>query len=67
MKTIEVKSCGECPFVNDDNEFGKTICNLDRNIYNLGYLQLPMSQVHENCPLKTESVTVKLKDDQNNN
>lgn len=59
-KTIEVTNCHECPFANDDNEFGKDICNLDDTIYKMNE-DLPSNSVHENCPLKKQSVTVKLK------
>jgi hypothetical protein len=29
---IEVKSCGECPFCNYDNESGSNMCNLSHFI-----------------------------------
>lgn len=63
MKTIEVKSCEECPFI-FISEYEMEYCRLDSDIREVF---MPENAVHENCPLKTESVTVKLKDDPNNN
>lgn len=51
-KVIEVKSCGECPFYR-----GVIFCYIDDSLLNL-----PNDQVHKNCPLKKESVTVKIKE-----
>lgn len=66
MKTIEVKSCGECPFSDIDFEDGIDRCNLSivvKGNIKIGFREeLPVFKVHENCPLKTESVTVKLKE-----
>lgn len=61
MKTIEVKSCREC---NLKKGVGVEYCSINGDIWQP---MLPRDRVHENCPLKTESVTVKLKDDANNN
>ena len=60
MKTIEVKSCGECPFMFKGNVF--ELCRIDDTIIQS---YLPRESVHENCPLKNESITVKLKSDEN--
>lgn len=66
MKTIEVKSCVECPFSQIDFEDGMDICNLSiiagGNV-KVGREELPVFKIHENCPLKNESVTVKLKEE----
>lgn len=63
MKTIEIESCGECPFCNNDNEYGLDGCNLNIDIFPLRWEEMPIDKVHENCPLKTESVTLKLKEE----
>lgn len=67
MKTIEVKSCLECPFKTQQNKVQtySEYCLLDKNI--CSDIWMPRLSVHQNCPLKTESVTVKLKDYPNNN
>ena len=28
MKTLKIKNCKECPFCNNDNEYGRDECNL---------------------------------------
>ena len=35
---IEVKNCIECPFVNNDNEYGKYQCNLNKDIITIGFV-----------------------------
>ena len=57
MKTIEVKSCRECPLKTEIN--GWDYCGLDKDIYSI---YLPREIVHPDCPLKKESVTVKVKE-----
>lgn len=56
-KVIEVKSCSECPFkiVDDYHEW---FCNINESLF------LPEKGIHEDCPLKKESVTVKVKEDE---
>ena len=54
---IEVKSCGECPFIR--NEETQSFCYLMPFID----AHLHIDKPHENCPLKKESVTVKLKEE----
>jgi hypothetical protein len=51
---IEVKNCSECPFVNNDNEYGKDQCNLNKDIITIGFVELPSDKVHEDCPLLKE-------------
>lgn len=59
MKTEKVKNCQNCPFVNNDNEYGYDGCNL---IYiDLDkWEEMPRDKVHEKCPLKTDSLLVEL-------
>jgi hypothetical protein len=57
---IEVKNCHECPFVNNDNKYGKDSCNLDDNIFTEGFGELPKDDVHKDCPLKINAVTVSI-------
>ena len=62
--TKEISNCFECPFVNDDSEYGKTYCQLNDDIVMPGsFQQMPKNKVHEDCPLKNGSVTVKLNHD----
>lgn len=56
---IEVESCGKCHFV-FTSEYEMECCRLDGNIREVF---MPENTVHENCPLKKESVTVKLKEE----
>jgi hypothetical protein len=56
MKTIEVKSCGECPFI---VQIDFDVCSIDESVSDI---YLPVDKVHEDCPLKKESVTVKIKE-----
>ena len=58
-KVIKVKSCGECPFAFTD-EYEMEFCKLDKTIKECF---LPQYEIHENCPLKKESVTVKVKEE----
>jgi hypothetical protein len=70
MERFIVKSCQDCPFCNNDNEYGKDSCNHPFNFDNAvreGYPynsfgEMPKDKVHENCPLKKEPITVSLKD-----
>lgn len=57
MKTIEVKSCRECPFINEDPAWD--YCGINKKINSI---YLPSDKVHPDCPLKKESVTVKVKE-----
>ena len=55
---IKITSCHDCPFCNNDNEFGRDQCNLSY-ILNLdiitGYKnQLPYDKRHDECPLENE-------------
>lgn len=61
-KEIEVTNCWQCPFVNDDAEYGKTYCQLNDDITMPGsFQQMPKDKVHNQCPLKNGAVTIKLK------
>ncbi len=63
--TLEIKSCYDCPFCNNDNEFGSDRCNLasklGKDINLLGnWEQLPQNNIHEDCPLKNRELLIKL-------
>ena len=51
MKII-VKNCQDCPFCNDDNEYGKDKCNLETEIILNYWKEMPKDKVHEKCPLQ---------------
>lgn len=53
MKTIEVKSCGDCPFKSTDQY-------LEWGCYFNEKLLLPESGVHPECELRIEPITVEL-------
>jgi hypothetical protein len=61
MKTIIVNNCQECPFCNNDNEYGYDCCNLDQNIHTKAFDQMPKEHVHEKCPLKQKEYIIKTK------
>ena len=59
MKIIKVSNCQICPFANNDNEYGYDRCNLiDIELAN--WEELPEDRVHEKCPLKSNSILLKL-------
>ena len=67
MINFFVTTCHNCPFANNDNEYGRDKCN---HPFNFGkveapeyvqYWELPKDKVHKNCPLKDESINVILK------
>lgn len=58
---IEITNCQDCPFCNNDNEFGKDQCNLNDEIFGYFYEELPSDRVHEDCPLLHNDYEVKLK------
>ena len=60
MKTIEVSNCHECPFANNDNEWGHDSCNLEY-LNNFPEIELPEDTVHKKCPLKKQNYIIKLK------
>ena len=57
---ITVSNCQQCPFCNDDNEFGRDQCNLNTNIKAGIYYDLPADKVHLDCPLLKNSYTITL-------
>ena len=66
-KIIEIRNCAECPFCNNDNEYGFDECNLsnkmllsDRVSLN-SWEQLPKRHIHPRCPLITDEVVVRIK------
>jgi len=58
---IEVKNCFECPFANNDNEYGRVECGLaERLRIDLGlevWENLPHDRIHEKCPI-TDKVEI---------
>ncbi len=60
-RILIVSNCHECPFVNNDNEYGKDNCNLDNNIFAKNRMELPSDKVHDDCPLKKGEYVVSLK------
>lgn len=56
----EIKNCLECPFCNNDSEYGYSC-----NIANIGEYDMPSYKdkwVPKECPLLKEEIIVKLKD-----
>lgn len=61
MNTIKVKNCQDCPFANNDNEYGFDKCNLKE--IKLGeWEELPASGVHKECPLKEKGFVITLQE-----
>jgi hypothetical protein len=57
---FKVNNCQECPFVNNDNECGFNFCSIKNIKLDKQWDELPDNDVHKDCPLKENSVTVKL-------
>jgi hypothetical protein len=61
---LEIKTCADCPFSNQDNEFGRDSCNLARllgkDIALDNWEQLPDDKRRKDCPIdsKIELVVV---------
>ena len=61
---LEIKNCADCPFSNNDNEYGRDCCNLANHIGKDIELdtweQLPDDKIHKDCPIdiKIELVVV---------
>lgn len=60
MNVRQVTSCQDCPFCNNDYEYGYNFCNLDDNIVMKGMDQMPHDKVHDKCPLKMGSITIEI-------
>ena len=56
--TIEVKNFHECPFVDTEHN-GDNYCSRTNS-----YLWEMIKSIPINCPLKTEPITVKIKEDE---
>jgi hypothetical protein len=56
--TLEIKNCAECPFANNDNEYGSDCCNLalqlGKDIVLDNWEQLPKDKRHQDCPISTK-------------
>lgn len=59
-KEIKVDNCRECPFANNDNDYGYCDCNATDKIVLIGFEELPKDKVHELCPLNAGDITVTL-------
>lgn len=60
----EVTGCMDCPFLNNDNDYGYDACNAPNTKVNLKshqWEQLPEKGVHEYCPLKESKIIISLK------
>jgi hypothetical protein len=55
---ITVTNCQQCPFCNNDCEYGKDSCNLDTEIMAEEFYLLPDDKVHDQCPLLKESYEI---------
>lgn len=55
---LEIKNCWDCPFSNNDNEYGRDWCNLAIQIGKYIKLekweQLPDDKIHKDCPIETK-------------
>ena len=68
MTEFKVNNCHECPFCNNDNEYGHDSCNHPFNFDNAVYEghpynkfgEMPKDKVHDKCPLKDNPLTVAL-------
>ena len=58
MRSIKVTNCQECPFCNNDNEYGFDQCNLSEVTSGHWERELPSDSIHKDCPLKKEGVSV---------
>ena len=61
MNIIKVNNCQDCPFANNDNEYGYDRCNL-KDIELSNWEELPGTGVHKECPLKEKDFVIKLQD-----
>jgi hypothetical protein len=59
-KKIKVTNCRECPFANNDNDYGYCDCNATDKIILIRWEELPKDKVHELCPLKAGNIMVSL-------
>lgn len=56
MQTLTIKTCGECPMMGV-NELYDNTCQYPNNEYR--YYVTP-NALHENCPLRKESLTIQI-------
>ena len=59
MKEVKINNCRECPFVNQDNEYGFNACNL-KDIELNRWEELPEDEVHKECPLREMDYLIEL-------
>lgn len=60
MRYLKILNCQECPFCNNDNEFGYDSCNLKNGILMKNFEQMPYDKIHNNCPLKINDIQIGL-------
>lgn len=66
-KIIEIRNCQECPFCNNDNEYGFDECNLSNKMCLSNQVsinsweELPKRHIHPHCPLIIDEVIVGIK------
>lgn len=55
---LEIKNCMDCPFSNNDNEYGRDCCNLalklGKDIKLDNWEELPKNEIHKDCPINKE-------------
>jgi hypothetical protein len=73
MDEFIVNTCHDCPFCNNDNEYGRDSCNHPFNFgeanregfpYNQ-WGEMPKNKVHENCPLKKNDIKISINENTN--
>lgn len=57
--TVTVYNCRECPFVQNDNEFGYYGCSV-KDVKMKNFEELPEDKVHNECPLKKLDFSITL-------
>jgi hypothetical protein len=58
MKVIKVDNCQNCPFVNNDTEYGYDGCGL-KEIKLIMWEQMPIDKVRKECPLNNDDFIIK--------
>lgn len=60
---ITVTGCGDCPMYEELTASVGWCNHADMELYNMAIITSP-TYIHHNCPLKTDSLTIKLKQDE---
>lgn len=56
MQTLTIKTCGECPMLSRNKELSTYYCCHPQANYPL----VTFVELHENCPLRKESLTIQI-------